>query len=47
LHSDSLDNLTFHPDPALKLSANLYDEYHCSVYSEKLLTMDRGAVRNP
>jgi len=24
----------FHPDPARKLSANLYDIYHCCVYSE-------------
>jgi hypothetical protein len=32
--------------PARKLSANLYDIYHCCVYSEKLLTMDRGTVRN-
>jgi len=37
---------TFRPDPARKLSANLYDVYHCCVYSEKLLVMDRGAVRN-
>jgi len=29
-----------------KLSANLYDIYHCCVYSEKLLMMDRGTVRN-
>ena len=29
-----------------KLSANLYDIYHCCVYSEKLLTMDRGTVWN-
>jgi len=28
------------------MSANLYDIYHCCVYSEKLLMMDRGAVRN-
>jgi hypothetical protein len=35
-----------HPDPACKLSANLYDIYHCCVYSEKLLMMDRGTVRN-
>ena len=33
-------------DPALKLSANMYDIYHCCVYSEKLLMMDRGAVRD-
>jgi len=36
----------FHPDPARKLSANLYDIYHCCVYSEKLLMMDRGTVWN-
>ena len=36
----------FHPDPARKLSANLCDIYHCYVYSEKLLMMDRGTVRN-
>ena len=29
-----------------KLSANLYDIYHCCVYSEKLLMMNRGTVRN-
>jgi len=29
-----------------KLSAKLYDVYHCCVYSEKLLMMDRGTVRN-
>jgi len=34
------------PDPARKLSANLYDIYHCCVYSEKLLMMDRGTARN-
>jgi len=33
-------------DPARKLSTNLYDIYHCCVYSEKLLMMDRGTVRN-
>jgi hypothetical protein len=38
--------LQFHPDPARKLSANLYDIYHCCVYSEKLLMTDRGTVRN-
>jgi len=31
---------------ACKLSANLYDIHHCYVYSEKLLMMDRGTVRN-
>jgi len=25
---------------------NLYDIYHCYVYSKQLLTMDRGTVRN-
>ena len=32
--------------PARKLSANLYDIHHCCVYSEKLLMMDTGTVRN-
>jgi len=36
----------FRPDPAHKLSANLYDIYHCCMYSEKLLMMDRGTIRN-
>jgi len=31
---------------ARKLSANLYDIYHCCVYSQKLLMMDRGTVQN-
>ena len=34
----------FHPNPARTLSADLYDIYHCCVYSEKLLMMDRGTV---
>ena len=38
--------LQFRPDPARKLSANMYDIYYCCVYSEKLLIMDRGTVRN-
>jgi len=29
-----------------KLSTNQYDIYHCCVYSEKLLMMDRGTVQN-
>jgi hypothetical protein len=29
-----------------KLSANRYEIYHGCVYSEKLLMMDRGTVRN-
>ena len=28
------------------LSGNLYDIFHCCLYSEKLLMMDRGTVRN-
>jgi len=32
--------------PAYKLSAKLYDIYHCCVYSGKLLMMDTGTVRN-
>jgi hypothetical protein len=46
LRAGSMRELQFHPDPARKLSANLYDIYHCRVYSEKLLMMDRGTVRN-
>jgi hypothetical protein len=39
--------LPFLPDPATqKLSTNLCDIYHCCVYSEKLLLMDRRTVRN-
>jgi len=29
-----------------KLSANLYDKYHYWLYSEKLLMMASGTVRN-
>ena len=32
------------PDPARKLSANLYDIYHCCACGEKLLMMDRGTT---
>ena len=35
------------PGPARKLSANLYDIYHCCVYSEKILMMDRGTGNCP
>jgi len=38
--------LQFRPDPARKLSAKLYDIYHCCMYSEELLMMDRETVRN-
>jgi len=34
--------LQFRPDPARKLSTNLYDIYHCCVYSKNLLVMDRS-----
>jgi hypothetical protein len=34
-----------YPDPACKLSTNLYDIYQCCVYSEQLLMMDRETVR--
>jgi len=34
--------LQFRPHPARKL----YEIYHCCVYSEKLLMVDRGTVRN-
>jgi len=34
----------FCPDPARRLSADLYDKYHCCMYSEKLLMMDRGTA---
>ena len=34
----------FHPDPACK--QNLYVIYHCCVYSEKLLMIDRGTSSN-
>ena len=33
----------FRPNPARKLSANLYDIYHCCVYSKELLMMGRGS----
>ena len=35
----------FHPDPAHKLSANLYDTYNCCVYSKK--TPDDGQRNCP
>ena len=34
------------PNPSRKLSENMHDIYHCCVYSEKLLVMIRGTVRN-
>jgi hypothetical protein len=36
----------FYRDPDRKLSSNLYDIYHCCVYGEKLLMMDKEIVRN-
>jgi len=45
--TDSLRAGSERPDPAdIKLSVNLHDIYHCCVYSETLLMMDRGTVRN-
>jgi len=45
--SSSVHHQEFRPDPAdRKLSANLYDICRCCVYSEILLMMDRGTVRN-
>ena len=35
-----LEELQFRPDPARKLSAKLYDIYHCCVCSEKLLVVE-------
>jgi hypothetical protein len=35
-----------HPDPACKLSVNLYDIDRCCVYSEKLLMMDRNCLKH-
>jgi hypothetical protein len=47
LHRDFKKQLmSIHPDPACKLSANLYTVYLCCVYREKLPMMDRGTVRN-
>ena len=46
VHRDSSRIRTESPDPARKLSANLYDIYHCCEYSEKLLMMYRVIVRN-
>ena len=46
MHDHLNVKLDFRPDPTRKLSANLYDIYHCCVYSEKRLMMDRGTVRN-
>jgi len=46
--STCFEHPSVHPqedDSARKLSANLYDIYHCCVYSEKLLMMDRETVR--
>jgi len=40
------DGAESRPDPARKLSASRYDTYHCCVYSENFLMMDRGTVRN-
>jgi len=44
--ADSLRAGSGRLDPASRLSANLYDIYYCCGYSEKLLMMERGTVRN-
>jgi len=46
LYSLRAESGRIRPDSARKLSANRYDIYHCCVYSEKLLMMDRVTVRN-
>jgi len=38
------DGTPFHPDPACKLSADLCDIYHCCVYSEELMMVEKGTV---
>jgi hypothetical protein len=45
IRSQGQDGTEFHPDPARKLSANLYDIYHFGVYSEK--TPDDGQRNCP
>jgi hypothetical protein len=40
------DGTKFYTDPAGKLSVNLYDVYHCCVYSDELLMMERGTFRS-
>jgi len=46
IHTAMVYVIQIQPDPARKLSTNLYNIYHCCVYSEELLMMDRGTVRN-
>ena len=36
----------FRPDPARKLSANLYNIHECCVHIGRLLVMYRGTARN-
>ena len=43
---DGCSSVLIRPDPARKLSTNLYDIYHCCVHSEKLLMMDRGTIQS-
>jgi len=41
------DNSSVHHQEFFTVNtAMVYDIYHCCVYGEKLLMMDRGAVRN-
>ena len=46
IRSFSLYTKQWYMSYSCQLSANLYDIYHCCVYSEKLLMMDRRTVRN-
>jgi len=46
LSSRTRMELQFHPGSARKLSTNIYVIYHCWVYCEQLLKMDRRTVRN-
>jgi len=34
-HNNGICHIWWNPDPAHKLSANLYDIYHCCVYGKK------------
>jgi len=38
--------LQFHPDPAGKLSSDLYNMCQCRIYSGKLQLMSRETARN-
>jgi len=44
--ADSASSSVHHQEFFTVHTANLYDIYHCCVYSEKLLMVDRGTVQN-